>query len=252
MGVSDKKDGTFVRQMATDVGHKLFFKVVTVNSAAVARVAVCDIPLLKVRVNNTLVPFRVQLVLVPHKSTAFTVAAVASKAGTFKTAAIVSFVNLTTGVVNETADAVLVVAGDTGGQKGGTTGGQQGGTTGGQNGGTTGGQNGGTTGGQKGGTTGGQNGGTTGGQKGGTTGGQQGGQKGGGKGEDCAPADANRVSGGSAGQGSSGGQQNGSAGTGGDTGDKKPGSTGGETKPPGTSGGAQQGGDTGGDTEIEF
>jgi hypothetical protein len=201
LGVSDKSGGQFGKQIFVGAGQKFFIRVAVMNTSLSSVVSVCDIPGLKVRVGNTVMPWSVRTVLMPRQVAGTTIAAACPSPGSFKTTVLVRFLSPFTGRVHEVADTVSIVAvgpddkktdgtGGLGGKgdktNGGTspigelgTGGQQSGGLGGQQSGGTGGQ-----GGQTGGTGGkdDKTGGTGGkGDKTGGTGGQgsQGGQSGG-------------------------------------------------------------------------
>jgi hypothetical protein len=168
MSVADTMNGAFSKQVQVSMGQKVFFRVSALNTFVIPLVAVCDIPMLTLRVNGMLVPFSMKEILASGKMGSMTLVAACTRAGTFRVTAFVLFMNPFTGVVSEVADTALVAcqAMDTSGSM--TTGST--GTMGGKTDGT-----GGTDGsiGVLGGT------GTMGGQQTGTMGGQQGGKKGG-------------------------------------------------------------------------
>jgi len=159
--------GLFVDQIQVQTGETFFFRLAALNTSFIPLSTVCDIPALKVRVGNILVPFRIREVLFPGKITGMTFPAVCTRAGTFKVTVLLLFRNPFTGKVCEIADTVTLVCVDKvsggDGKKDGALGGQQSGGQGGKKDGT--------------GTLGGQQSGTTGGQQSGSMGGQQGGKK---------------------------------------------------------------------------
>jgi hypothetical protein len=169
MSVAGTMNGTFSKQVQVSMGQKVFFRVAALNTFVIPLMAVCDIPMLTLRVNGMLVPFSMKEILASGKMGSMTLVAACTRAGTFRVTAFVLFMNPFTGVVSEVADTALVVcqAMDTSGSMtAGSTG-----TMGGKSDGT--GGMGGTNGsiGVLGGT------GTMGGQQTGTMGGQQGGKK---------------------------------------------------------------------------
>jgi hypothetical protein len=112
------------------MGQKVFFRVSTLNTFVFPLVAVCDIPVLTVRVKRVVVPFRVKEILISGKTSSMTLVAKCIRAGTFRVTAFVLFINPFTGRVLEVADTALVLCdakGTSGGAKDGstdTTGGQ--------------------------------------------------------------------------------------------------------------------------------
>jgi hypothetical protein len=125
MSVADTASGAFAKQVQVSMGQKVFFRVSALNTFVIPVVAVCDIPILTVRVNRIVVPFRVKEILTSGKTGSMILVANCLRAGTFRVTAFVLFLNPFTGSLAEVCDTALVAcdaSGTSGGAKDGTTG----------------------------------------------------------------------------------------------------------------------------------
>jgi hypothetical protein len=138
LDVAKNVQSVFVDQMHVGAGQSFVFRLAALNATSIPLYSICDIPALKVRVGNTLAPFRIREVLQPGKVSGMTIPAVCTKEGTFKVSVLLHVLNPFNGKFIEIVDSVTLVCsavsgGDSkGGQQAGGTGGQQTGGTGGQ------------------------------------------------------------------------------------------------------------------------
>jgi hypothetical protein len=125
VSVADTVSGAFGKQVQVSMGQKVFFRVSALNTFVIPLAAVCDIPILTIRVNRVVVPFRVKEILTSGKTGSMTFVAKCLRAGTFRVTAFVLFLNPFTGSLAEVADTALVACDATvtsGGAKDGATG----------------------------------------------------------------------------------------------------------------------------------
>lgn len=119
LGVADTMSGAFCKKVQVSMGQKVLFRVSTRNTFLIPIVAVCNIPLLTVRVNRVVVPFRVNAILTTGNAGSTTLVAKCKRAGTFQVTAFVLFFNPFTGCFQELCDTAMVTC-DDGGASAGT------------------------------------------------------------------------------------------------------------------------------------